>query len=294
MARMIERRNKTRAPEKGIAVLYHGSCNDGFGGAWAAWKKFGNRADYVAMYRDTPAPDIRNKVVYFIDYTLSRKETERFIARNKRVTCIDHHITAKETVMITEAPSFSLDHSGAVLAWEYFHPGEKIPLLLRYIEDRDLWRWKMPKAREILSGTNFSNEAVWTFKGFSKLVADFEKSAYRAQCIKDGKIAKSVIDGFVEKIASHAVSVKLGGAKALAVNAPEFFSSAVGNYLVQKMGAPFAIIWHIDGKTFRASLRSGGGANVAKIAERFGGGGHERSAGFVIKNFKKLPWDLSR
>ncbi|TSC60191.1 MAG: Phosphoesterase, DHHA1 [Parcubacteria group bacterium LiPW_15] len=290
MARQIERRKNRHLPTKRTAVFYHGSCNDGFGGAWAAWKKFGNKADYVAMYRGTPVPDIKNKEVYFIDYTLPRKETERFIARNRRVTCIDHHITAKETVMITEAPSFSLDHSGAVLAWNYFHPRERVPLLLKYIEDRDLWRWKMPKAKAILSGTNFSNEAVWTFKGFSKLVADFEKPAYRAQCIKDGEIAKSVSDGFIEKIASQAVGVKLAGIKALAVNAPEFFSSGVGNYLVEKTGIPFVIIWQVDGKMIRVSLRSGGKANVAKIAEKFGGGGHERSAGFRIKNFKKIPW----
>ncbi len=293
MARMIERRNKAHTPGKGIAVLYHGGCNDGFGGAWAAWKKFGNKADYIAMYRDTPAPDIRSKVVYFIDYVLTRSETERFIAQNKRVTCIDHHITAKETVMITEAPSFSLDHSGAVLAWEYFNPGKKIPLLLKYIEDRDLWRWKMPKAREILSGTNFSNEAVWTFKGFSRLVADFEKPAYRAQCIKDGKIAKSVFDGLVEKIASHAIGVRLYGVKALAVNAPEVFASGVGNYLVEKMGASLGIIWHIDGKdTLKVSLRSGSKVDSSKIAEKLGGGGHKRSAGFVVRNFKRLPWKI--
>ena len=30
------------------------------------------------------------------------------------------------------------------------------------------------------------------------------------------------------------------------------------------------------------------------IAEKFGGGGHKQSAGFVVKSFKKLPWDESR
>src|SRR3989344_1169898 len=36
---------------KKIAVLYHKGCTDGFGAAWAAWKKFGARAEYLGVER---------------------------------------------------------------------------------------------------------------------------------------------------------------------------------------------------------------------------------------------------
>jgi oligoribonuclease NrnB/cAMP/cGMP phosphodiesterase (DHH superfamily) len=294
MTRLVERRKIGHISQKGIAILYHGGCNDGFAGAWAAWKKFGDKADYIPMFRENSELILKGREVYFIDYTLSKAETERFIKLNKRVICIDHHITAKDAVMLTEKPSFSLNHSGAVLAWNYFHPGKKTPLLLKYIEDRDLWRWKMPKAKEILAGTNFSNDAAYTFIGFSKMVSDFEKSAYRRQCIKDGKIVKSVFDGLIEKMARHAVGVKLGGVKALAVNAPDMFAGSLGNYLVEKMDTSLAIIWHVgEGNALKVSLRSDDKVDSSKIAGKFGGGGHKKASGFFIKNFKKLPWQKS-
>ena len=32
---------------KDIVIFYHKECQDGFSGAWVAWKKFGESADYV-------------------------------------------------------------------------------------------------------------------------------------------------------------------------------------------------------------------------------------------------------
>jgi len=55
--------------EKNIAVLYHGGCPDGFGGAYAAWKKFGDDADYIPMKYNWPVPEkLDGKELYFIDF----------------------------------------------------------------------------------------------------------------------------------------------------------------------------------------------------------------------------------
>jgi hypothetical protein len=290
MARIVERRKNKRIFKKKIAVLYHGGCNDGFGGAWAAWKKFGARADYIPMYRSENAPDLRGKDLYFIDFTLSAGEMARLIRVNKRVTAIDHHISAKEAALLTKAPSFSLDNSGAVLAWRYFHPGRKIPLLLRYIEDRDLWRWKLPQSREILAGTNFSEEKSWTFRGFGELAADFEKPAYRRQCVKDGRIVDGVWRLVENYLSGLAEPVSFGGVRAMAVNSPHLFASRVGNFLVRERGAPLAIIWNVLSGAVHVSLRSGGKVDCAKLAEKYGGGGHKAAAGFILKDVKNIPW----
>ena len=39
------------------------------------------------------------------------------------------------------------DH--AVLSWNHFHPGEPPPDLLLYVEDQDLWNWKLPRSEEV-------------------------------------------------------------------------------------------------------------------------------------------------
>jgi phosphoesterase RecJ-like protein len=38
----------------------------------------------------------------------------------------------------------------------------------------------------------------------------------------------------------------------------------------------------IDEETFRISLRSKGHVNAARVAERFGGGGHINASGFTV------------
>ena len=62
--------------EKQIIVLYHGDCPDGFGAAFAAWKKFKDAAEYVALSRsDTPPLElVKNKEVYLPDFTFNRQE----------------------------------------------------------------------------------------------------------------------------------------------------------------------------------------------------------------------------
>jgi nanoRNase/pAp phosphatase (c-di-AMP/oligoRNAs hydrolase) len=48
------------------------------------------------------------------------------------------------------------------------------------------------------------------------------------------------------------------------------------------MGHPFAACYHDVGALRKWSLRSSAaGIDVAEIAERFGGGGHQHSAGFI-------------
>ena len=54
---------------KDIIVIYHGECSDGFGGAWAAWKKFGETVDYIgAHHGDEPPVGLVGKEIYFIDF----------------------------------------------------------------------------------------------------------------------------------------------------------------------------------------------------------------------------------
>ena len=91
---------------KRIVVIYHGECFDGFGGAWAAWKKFGDRASYIPAFdRVDPPHGVRGKEVYLIDYTYPAKIIHKLIARNRSVTAIDHHISAEAAVKLTDRKS---------------------------------------------------------------------------------------------------------------------------------------------------------------------------------------------
>ena len=223
-----------------------------------------------------------------IDFMYSPAVTKKLMERNTRVTGIDHHVTSREAALITHKPLFSLNNSGAVLAWKYFHPGKPTPLFLKYIEDRDLWRWKMPHSKEILSGTRFTK---FTFSLVNKLVRDFNRPAFIKKTIEEGRVVKSVYDGLVDQISRLAEWVEFHGHKVLAVNAPHVFTDKLGNMLVKKNKIPFAIIWHLHEGVVRVSLRSDGKTDVSKIAGKYAdGGGHKAAAGFNIPFTFKFPW----
>lgn len=93
--------------KKKIVVIYHGGCPDGFSGAWAAWKKFGNRAEYIGAYDRLALPHkLTDKEVYLIDYTYKPDLVKKLTQDNRRVTAIDHHITAEAAVKLTHHYSF--------------------------------------------------------------------------------------------------------------------------------------------------------------------------------------------
>ena len=81
---------------KDIVILYHGDCNDGFGGAWAAWKKFGNDADYVPLHHGLPLPEgLNDKHIFFVDIIPDETTIKKVISNNKSVIAIDHHKTGE-------------------------------------------------------------------------------------------------------------------------------------------------------------------------------------------------------
>ena len=54
--------------KKEIVILYHGGCPDGFGGAYAAWKKFGDAAEYIPVQHDRVVPEgLAGRKLFFID-----------------------------------------------------------------------------------------------------------------------------------------------------------------------------------------------------------------------------------
>lgn len=270
---------------KDIVILYHASCSDGFSGAWAAWKKFGSQADYIAVSHQMPPPQLRNKEIYLIDFTYPLKMTKMLIQENKQIISIDHHLTAEEAVKATKEYSYSLENSGSVLAWKYFHPAEPIPMLLKYVEDMDLWRFRLPHSREIFAYLDIFD---FTFEIWDKIYADLERPENRKKYIENGSVLLKFEEKSVGELVNNAELVEFAGYRTLAVNSP-IYESQIGAVLVKKM-PPIGIIWSRKKNKIGVSLRSDGKTDVSAIARKFGGGGHKAAAGFVIGVNEQLPW----
>jgi hypothetical protein len=68
--------------------------------------------------------------------------------------------------------------------------------------------------------------------------------------------------------------------KGKAVNVNLFFTSDIGNRLVNMEGVDFALMYSYNGEYWNCSLRSKKNVDVSKIATAFGGGGHAQASGF--------------
>lgn len=268
-------------------MIYHGDCTDGRSGAWAAWKKFGDRAEYISFQHHDPVPTgLKNKEIYMIDFTFSAEILKKLIKENKRVTSIDHHVSRQKETAMTYQPSYAVNNSGAVLAWKYFHLKKPVPRLLRHVEDMDLWKFKVPRTKEVFL---FLDLFDFSFKVWDKLVSDFENPVLRKKYIEQGGLLLRHQNKQVARLVEeNAELVEFEGYKTYAVNSA-MFASELGHALYERL-PPIGIVWRQKPGAKVFSLRSDGSADVAKLAEKYGGGGHKAASGFNLPSDAQLPW----
>ncbi len=271
---------------KDIAVIYHKNCPDGFAGAWAAWRKFKDSAEYIPIQHYDPIPaGLKGKIVYFIDIVYPL-EVFKIITSTNTVIAIDHHKTAKETVKLASEYVFDQEHSGAVLAWHYFHATKKLPEFLKYIEIRDLWKFRSQKEREIAAAMEF---IAYDFEALNKAARLFETASGRKDYQKRGSVALKYKELIVADVLNDIQKIMFHGLKTGVINSP-VFKSEIGNR-ISLLGYDMAIIWHKVNDSFFVSLRSGPLVDVSTIAKKYGGGGHPQASGFVLKGEQTLPWE---
>lgn len=273
---------------KKIVVLYHDKCDDGFGAAWAAWKKFGKDGKYIGVNHGDPYPrGLEGKNVYLLDFSYPPKITKELLNKTAYLAIIDHHKTAKDSVKLIENNLYKMNSSGAVLSWTYFHPKKKVPRLLQYIEDAELWNWKLAHGKELAA----SLETVdFDFKIWNKLSIDWETSRIK-KYIEDGKTIVKYQKELIKHAVAESLKVEFCGHKALAVNFNGALVSQIAHALYEKF-PPIAIVWSAKRDKVVISLRSNGKIDVSKLAQKFGGGGHRAAAGFRIGLNEKLPWKI--
>lgn len=270
-------------------VLYHKNCPDGFGAAWAAWKKFGNRAEYIALDPDKlPGKPLRKKEIYMLDLSYPKKIQNRLRAENISLIILDHHFSRESDTRAFKENIFSDCHSGAVLAWNYFFPKQKVPWLLRYIEDYDLWKFKLPYSEKISSYIHMRNYAVHVW---SAMARELETKKGRKKYATRGKFIYDYGDNLIASIAERAVPSLFAGKYVSVVNssASELIDR-LAHFLLLGKKIPFAVVWYISYDGIKVSLRSNGKFDVLKIAKKYGGGGHRAAAGFLLPLNAPLPW----
>ena len=256
-------------------VIYHSNCSDGTGAAWAAWKLLGDRAEYVAASHGESPPDVRGRRVAILDFSYSNSVIKQMVKDADALVVIDHHKSAMVELHDVNCTIFDMKRSGAMMSWNFFHPGKEPPQLIKLIEDRDLWKWELPYSKEFSAAFDM---IPWDFEEYDKFLDD--------SAIDDAKERGAYILAYsktvISKIVKNASRRKLDGKDVLVVNSSHWMSE-IGNNLGPK--CDFALIWYWDHehKQCKVSLRAHhDDEDVSEIAKRFGGGGHRKAAGFAL------------
>ncbi len=271
--------------KKEKVFLYHADCFDGFGAAYAAWKKFKNKAKYIAVRHGENLPEgLAGNEVYTLDFCYKGENFE-YLLKNTDLTVIDHHVTAKNDVERAPNHSYALKNSGCVLTWKYFFPDKDVPELLKFIEDKDLWAFKFKE-------TDLIRERLETekidFKVWDSFMRKLQNKKTAKSLIKEGQLLVKSRDNNVKILLEKSYEVEFEGLKCRAINSPVFHSE-LGHEIV-KMGYPVGIVWKYNGNKITVSLRSDGKTDVSLLASKYNGGGHRAASGFAIDNFDNLPW----
>lgn len=253
------------------AILHHNDA-DGFGAAYACWKMIYEKAIYIPVQYGQPVPELPETIeeLFIVDFSYDRATCEALAAKY-RLTILDHHKTAEKELAGLPYVTFNMDKSGAVLAWERMYPGRPVPEILKYVQDRDLWRFALPNSEEV---NLYIASLPQTFLAWD----DF--------CLEEaevgGKAIKAFRDSQVDRACRNVRWVEIAGFKVPVLNLSDNISE-VGNQLCQKFPeAAFSASYcdRADGKR-SYSLRSIGDFDVSAIAKQFGGGGHRNAAGYT-------------
>lgn len=259
-------------PSQVTHILYHADCADGFGAAYAAWKILGDQATYIPVQHGDPPPSLPgDALVAIVDFSYKREIILELKSKVANLIILDHHTTAQDELAGLPFATFDMTKSGARMAWEYWHPGEAVPEMIAYIEDKDLWLWNLEQSREFsIALHSYPMEfGVW-----SKLTPEHLKL--------EGAALLRLQNKLVRDATGRASFRNLFGYQVPVVNATEF-RSEIANYLCKlHPDAPFAAAYYYDKNGEENwSLRSVGEFDVAALARQAGGGGHKNASGFT-------------
>ena len=167
-----------------------------------------------------PAPDVAGEHVVIVDFSYPKDVLFEMSKTAASILILDHHATAEKDLADFPPPcgtweahiqealryerahglnrigvQFDMDRSGAMMAWNYFHT-TTAPRLVRHVQDRDLWKFRLIGTREIQSWV-FSypyDFAVWDELAETLERDDGWRSAFDQGKALDRKMQKDIAE----------------------------------------------------------------------------------------------------
>lgn len=323
---------------KKSAVLYHYPCPDGTFAALAAHLYFSATSTPALFFPNTVYNPIRADQlplhelcdVYLLDFVGPSGLVQDLSSKVERVIVLDHHKTALEALGCKASLGenvmtlIDMHRSGATIAYDYFKqkliseegnkPGsheetlsefDRMRKIYEYIEDADLWKWRLENGKAFSSGLKDS-KIEFDFRLNPSLFQQL-LSLNLESVINQGKISLSHKQKLISEALKESFEIALGEEEfghCLAVNADEALSelrSELGNQLACKsqdrnLRGIGAVVYKVpelgDVEKLKISLRSVKEEDTTPVSEKYGGGGHRNASSFMLSLVDFERWKV--
>jgi hypothetical protein len=281
-------------------VIYHASCWDGFCCAWLCHIAWPNAEFVQANYGWSP-PDVSGKDLLIADFSYPRDVLIEMSTKAKSIKVLDHHETAEEALHDLSFCVFDMDRSGGRLTWEYLlaeghlkvkHRWQDLSYscphwLVRYTEDRDLWRHALPHSREINAALrSYSLDfQVWD------TLADRSPESFLAEGTGIVRYTQGVIDHHLRYLQWVEIDGVRG--KGVSCSTAHIWSEMMEQIMLKEPNLPFVVVWQdtVDGlRLYSIRTPKYGSHHANQIAKKMGGGGHTHSSAFNVN----IRYELSK
>ena len=312
-------------------VIIHDTDADGIAAAWAILNGFKNEYSETILIpqragdNEIPLNLQDNDSVYLVDRSYPWGILLSLSEQVFSVTVIDHHKTAllhyceeavesnkyelESTTLCNTSLFFDygnitvhidLTHSACMLAylWSKEHcidpdPSIKVPWFIEYIEDRDMWWFKLPDSKAINAGLYYSGITIELLDG----LCNTNSIPSVIHITKDiGTVVNNTVLKIIKGIA-HGPTVRnrrliyeetLHGTPSIIhsyvfVCCPFSLISELGDYMLnckdEEFNTPDVVVcYNQTAEGYIYSLRSK--IDVLWLAKKFNGGGHPKACGF--------------
>lgn len=272
--------------EKNIVCIHHKDCVDGTAAAAVVLKKYPHAHvfpiahGYAPEEIDTIIDLVPNDAhVYIVDTTVGLAE---LLPRGYAITVIDHHVserTRMEEVAHTHTNLtyiFDNKKSGASLAWSYLFPSDEVPMLIRHVEDNDLWKKALGEDTEHVVNylSLWNNDPHTVAELLGEPIASITEKGRMITSYAHTQVGKLIL--------LEPITLRIGSHDILAYNITDH-QSACGNTLSKENDAAVAL-YTIVGAHVKISFRSHEHhePSALTLAMTLGGGGHRNASGAKV------------
>ena len=259
-------------------IFYHKNCPDGFGAAFCAWKKFWENAIYIPKLHDEDLPEIPNwSDVFMLDIAFPLCKIQN-ILNHSNLTIIDHHISIYDELKWLKNYIFDIQSSGAVLSWKYFFPDQPVPMFLKYIQDKDLWKWELPNSKSIYSAIiSYDQDFQIRNNLIKKDITEFLTEWIALERYRNKLISESL---------NHIHLLQIDEFTIPAINNQHIISETANKTILdywKKFGYQLACCYFVlSDQKVKFSLRSIWDFDVLEICKRFWWWWHKNAGWFII------------